>query len=64
MSTTLKAPRTCPSPHADAEPAVSPSKLYRSDVWALWFWLGCAGFLILILIVGPLECAFRSLFGR
>jgi hypothetical protein len=56
-TTTVKTPRNreakvlVPEPAATAAPAEPAVPVYAPDRWALCFWLGCAGVLILLHVI-------------
>jgi hypothetical protein len=50
MSVALKTPKIREAKPAETAPPeeVLPPQVYRPDCWGLWFWLGCAGVLVLL----------------
>jgi hypothetical protein len=49
--------RVAPEPVAPAPPG------FRTDTWALWFWLACAGVLLLLHVSNALGALLRAWFG-
>jgi hypothetical protein len=58
---------TPPAPVVSAVPhhaAERPSRIHQPDAWALWFWLGCAGVLILLHVIDWISSALAALLRR
>jgi hypothetical protein len=58
MATAVQTPKTRGPKHAPPQPAVAaaapataPVPVYAPDRWSLWFWLACAGVLILLHVI-------------
>jgi len=72
MSTALDAPRArSPQPVAStpvaahlpmAKEAPPPPTASRPDSWGLWFWLACAGFLLLMQMLDTIKGVWNWLF--
>jgi hypothetical protein len=54
------APVVKPAPVAAAAPA--PVEVYRPDIWGLWFWLACAGILLLLQVIDWVNSLFAMMF--
>jgi hypothetical protein len=53
-----------PAPLVVSAPEAAPAVTYRPDSWALWFWLACAGVLLLLHVIDWIGSAFDALFRR
>jgi hypothetical protein len=66
MAVTAQAPKTrelktpVASPAPAAPPAQAAAPIYAPDGWALWFWLGGAGVLILLHVLDWLNALFAK----
>jgi len=68
MAAALKGPKARSSQPAIPTPVVSPTRpaaeaplpvgAYRPDIWGLWFWLACAGVLLLLQCIDWISALF------